>query len=340
MKKEYMDVWKVSLKDFPFNQNITDQIKFLLKYAVLAPSTHNIQPWLFKIEENICHFLFDPASALPFGDHEKRYATISIGIALENFITVAKACKMNPKVVYTPTEDVYASVSVETGMSVDENFLTLVDAITTRVNVRGVFAQTQVLDEAATALEAVAQGVESTGHLVCDKQSIARIAGLTATGLRRAHNDDNFRKEMASRIVSNISKLPVGIPGYTMNLPLFFSLIVPKIIYWKDISKVLSKLNYKSIASAPIVCVITAKNWERRAWLDVGQVAERLMTVARSYGMYHSVYVAATEFNDIAQNLQGILETTERPAFLFCLGYMNKEYMHSQRMPSEQKILE
>lgn len=41
---------KINISDFPEKGSLEFQIKFVLNYAILAPSTHNSQPWLFKIE--------------------------------------------------------------------------------------------------------------------------------------------------------------------------------------------------------------------------------------------------------------------------------------------------
>jgi nitroreductase len=35
---------------FPEQSSPAEKLKFLLQYAVLAPSSHNTQPWLFRIQ--------------------------------------------------------------------------------------------------------------------------------------------------------------------------------------------------------------------------------------------------------------------------------------------------
>ena len=41
--------WTVLEADFPVAGTPTEQLQFLLSYAVLAPSEYNTQPWLFKV---------------------------------------------------------------------------------------------------------------------------------------------------------------------------------------------------------------------------------------------------------------------------------------------------
>ena len=41
--------WLVDDADFPAAGNTADLLRFALRYAVLAPSSHNSQPWLFFV---------------------------------------------------------------------------------------------------------------------------------------------------------------------------------------------------------------------------------------------------------------------------------------------------
>ena len=49
------DVWNLSEQDFPGTSPIESQLLFLLRYAILAPSVRNTQPWTFQIEGNAVH---------------------------------------------------------------------------------------------------------------------------------------------------------------------------------------------------------------------------------------------------------------------------------------------
>jgi hypothetical protein len=58
-------------------------LKFFLRYAILAPSIHNTQPWSFRIENNNTIELYaDRKRALPVLDPIGRELTISCGIVL------------------------------------------------------------------------------------------------------------------------------------------------------------------------------------------------------------------------------------------------------------------
>src|SRR5215469_16093227 len=76
--------WDVREADFPSTGPPAEQLRFLLQYAVLAPSGHNSQPWMFKIDEDTVELYADRSRALPVVDPDDRELTISCGAALLN----------------------------------------------------------------------------------------------------------------------------------------------------------------------------------------------------------------------------------------------------------------
>ena len=62
---DVLAAWNVREEDFPVNGDLCDQIKGLLKYAVLAPSGPNTQPWKLAIDGNEVSVIADFDRALP-----------------------------------------------------------------------------------------------------------------------------------------------------------------------------------------------------------------------------------------------------------------------------------
>ena len=81
--------WDIKKEDFPQTSVLADQIKFVLGYAILAPSTHNSQPWRFKIQDNFCRIYYNPELKLPEADPSGRDLYISMGCMIENLIIAA-----------------------------------------------------------------------------------------------------------------------------------------------------------------------------------------------------------------------------------------------------------
>lgn len=334
----HLDVWNISWQEFPYEKDLRNQVLFLLQYAILAPSTHNIQPWLFRLTDEGCDFMCDSRAQLSHGDREGRYRAISIGAAVENFIIAANVFQMSP-VVVSSSEEVYARVLLKKSTGVDEHGVDLLDALCNRVNVRKVFEPRSLPDDLISHIKNKSVGGQCTVHVLSDQRHITRVAELTSKGLRAAHKNTLFRQEIARHIVSNVSKKSIGIPGYTLNLPLLPSLIIPTLMRYFDLSPVLSKLNHRTVASAPLMCVLTTKHSRRSTWTLAGRIAEHIMIEGERCGISSSIYVAATEFPDTVEKLREILQTDEQPVFLFCMGYVKDRCKHSQRVSVEDKLV-
>ena len=79
--------WNVSESQFPKGGPKTEQLKFLLNYAILAPSSHNTQPWLFRIvDDSIIELYADRTRGLSLVDPVGRALTISCGAALSHLL--------------------------------------------------------------------------------------------------------------------------------------------------------------------------------------------------------------------------------------------------------------
>ena len=77
-----LNPWEIKEDDFLFDGTTTDKLKFLLNYAVLASSIHNIPPGLFKIVDDAIELYADTTHALPVADPDCRESIISCGAAL------------------------------------------------------------------------------------------------------------------------------------------------------------------------------------------------------------------------------------------------------------------
>ena len=87
--QENYKAWEVKIEDFFHLKSNLERLRFLLNFAVLAPSSHNSQPWKFRVSEN--EILVEPNRdrALPSSDTNNRQLFISLGCAVENILIAA-----------------------------------------------------------------------------------------------------------------------------------------------------------------------------------------------------------------------------------------------------------
>src|SRR5690606_35655859 len=76
--------WDVLEKDFPHSGAPAEKIKFCLRYAILAHSTYNNQPWYFVVEHDTVSVYADRRYALPVVDPDDRQLVMSCASALYN----------------------------------------------------------------------------------------------------------------------------------------------------------------------------------------------------------------------------------------------------------------
>ena len=81
--------WQIDEADFYEIENREEQLRFLLRYAVLAPSSHNAQPWSFRITADGIEVFADFERRLPIADPGDRELLMSTGAAITNFRVAA-----------------------------------------------------------------------------------------------------------------------------------------------------------------------------------------------------------------------------------------------------------
>ena len=85
----------------------------LLAYAILAPSAHNTQPWLVKLEgQDALKLYVDKKRLLPETDPPARQIHISQGTFIENLVIIAKQYGYRLELQYFP-EGLYANDTIE-----------------------------------------------------------------------------------------------------------------------------------------------------------------------------------------------------------------------------------
>src|SRR5262245_51774724 len=81
---------------------MSDMILALIEQAVRAPSSHNTQPWLFRVREAAVEIHADLARALPVNDPHNRELYISCGAALFNLEVAAARAGVGTKTTPLP----------------------------------------------------------------------------------------------------------------------------------------------------------------------------------------------------------------------------------------------
>lgn len=345
----FMREWEIDEDLFYKQETLRDKIVFLLNYAVLAPSTHNSQPWLFKISDDSCKIYANPDLYLKEADKDGRDLFISIGCLIENLVIASQYFSVYKNIVYSNNLQIISN-NIEgndyfiaeiffdnNNNSSNGRFIRLFNAIKKRFNARGIFLDRQLEKELIDSFKSLNDFIEVKLSLVMDNKKKEKIANLTSNGMRLAHQDKNFRKELSAWINNLFSPKKDGMTWKSMRAPFFVSFCVSHLIRIFNLGTILSKLNYKSVLSAPLICVMSSED-NVMSWINVGRIAERIMLNAYLNELKTAIFVAAIESKDLRNKLRNLIDIQSLPQFLICVGYMDINPIHTPRHSVESKI--
>jgi hypothetical protein len=210
------DVWEICEQDFPGTAPIETQLRFLLGYAILAPSARNTQPWRFAVEVNTVHLLADFGRGQRISDPDGRQLYISLGCALENLLVAAEYFGFRHEVRYFPERgnaELAASVVFAPGVtwSPARCGITL-DSIVRRHNHNGTYRPLPVPEEVRRRLRACREESELRLDLTDDRFFRRWVDELTREADCLEFANPAFRNELGYWIGQGVFEMPRVVP--------------------------------------------------------------------------------------------------------------------------------
>lgn len=328
--KENYKAWSIDLSKFYSCQTIKEQFVFLIQFAVLAPSSHNSQPWKFHIiDDNSILLDTDFSRALPKSDSNHRQLYVSLGCALQNLCIAADYYGFDYSVILFPffennkTAAKISLVKKDNKHSVIHHPLLVVPNRRTNRNPYDIQTPDPSFLKWVTQKTSVFSNTEV--FFIRDNPLKSNIADVVSDALIVAMDNPEFREELSHYLKPNNTKSFIGMPGYGFGIPLPFSWIAPKLIKYVNINK-LSKKKDKSLLvnSTPLFIIIGTKDDTPREWIQTGQLFQTIAIGAEEFHLHTHMMAAAIQIEDFYKKLQKLLNTTLRPQAFFRIGYSKK----------------
>lgn len=314
--------WRVDLADCP-PDSIPDALEFCLRYAVLAPSTHNAQPWRFRLDGSSVDVFLDCRRGLPVTDPEDREGIISVGAAVMNLrvalAQIGLGCRRQPWPDPVDPECL-VRVTADDTVAADRSLTPLFDAIVRRHTNRAAFRPDEVPPGVLTALRAAATVEGADLHVATDYVSRHTVAEVVADADRRQMSDVTFRRELATWLrVSHHAR--DGIQGYSMPDHELLSIATPVIVRTFDLGSGRAAHDAEIASFSPALALLTTPGDERTDWLNAGQALERVLLRATASGVDVGFLDQPIEVEDLRARTAGVFETADVPQLLLRLGY-------------------
>lgn len=309
---------------FPASGSIAARLRFALNFAVLAPSSHNTQPWRFIVQERSVLVCADRTRALPVIDPYDRELIISCGAALFN-LRVALARFGQPYRIglfpYKADPDVLAEVHIEDDGFRDEALAALFPAIRLRSTDRGPFSTFGLSQKTREGLGKAAAEEGCALHCIQDADLKLSVAGLVAEGDRRQFSHAAFRRELASWIHG--SRTVDGMPAYSQGAGELldrFTPVVSAAIRTFDLGGRVAASHHDLAAGSPLLAVLSTPRDDAESWLCAGQALERVLLLAAQAGYSASYLNQPIEVGPLRPRLRALAGSEKYPQLLLRLG--------------------
>lgn len=326
--------WQIQETNFPVDGMPEEKIQFLLRYTVLAPSSHNTQPWQFGVAEDEVRLFVDKSRWLKVADADQRELHISLGCALENLLVAAEHFGYGHEVIYFPdsANDALAAVVKLRPGGESSPFRpgTLFEAIPTRHTNHQSYEESHPVsrrDRQRLQEVCVEKGIYL--HLTDDDAIKREVDELITQGDALQFADPAWREELGYWIGQ-------GVFGNAWLMAKMGQLAVT----YLNMSESTAKKDSELLMSAPLLAVISSKKNDRVTQIKVGQIFERISLMATVLGIRLHPMSQILEFAALKSRVAALIpESGVIPQHTFRLGYAKPETQHTPRRPLEEMLV-
>lgn len=299
--------------------------RFMVEQAVKAPSGHNTQPWLFKINESSIEIHPNLDKALPIVDFDNRELFITLGCAAEN-LCIAASCKGYQSVVSTNESGVITINLIEQNTIQSDP---LFKQIAIRQTNRSVYNSKIISEDTINVLKSI--DTETDVNLYFYRKGTQEFDSITNYVLRgntEQMQDKTFKKELRgwmrfnkkhqNRTNDGLSYAVFGAP----NLPMF---IIKPIMSNAVNEKSQNKGDKKKIESSSHFVMFTTQNNTIEEWTNLGRILERFLLKSTELGIIHAYMNQPNEIRGLSKEMAKTLNIpNEHTTILLRIGYGEK----------------
>jgi nitroreductase len=315
-----LQAWEVSHVEFRAEGTFEEKARALLRFAVLAPSGHNTQPWRFLIREGHVDFYADRSRRLEVVDPHDRELVMSVGASIGTFCVAAHHFGQGTSVAAFPDPDDpdwIASVEIHPAGSGDHDLFT---AIPNRRTTRAAFDEAKLPKELLEEIETDARG-EGVELAMVTGERRAGVAELVSRGDGIQMSDKGFRRELAGWVRANNSHDRDGMRGYGFGFSDFMSHAGPFVIRTFDIGRTQGAKDKRLAEKAPALLVLATATDSPPHWLATGVALVRALLRLSAAGATASFLNQPIEVAELRADLERKVGVEGFPQLLLRCGY-------------------
>lgn len=320
---ETLDPWQ-AVDRRPVEGTVEEQMDFALRCAILAPSSHNTQPWRFRAAHGAIELRADRSRALPVVDPHGRELVISCGAALFHIRAALRGLGREPIVERLPAPgepDLLARITHGAGVEPTEEELRLLAAIPRRHTNRAPFEKRALSRQLGPQLKRAVVGEGAVLILATAEALKRRISDLVAEADQQQWSDPAFRAELAAWTRPNHSDRGDGVPGYGLGLRRASSIITPVLIKRFDLGDRQAGRDSRLAEKAAALAIISTEGDAAADWLAAGEALAHMLLRAEANGVCASFVNQPIEQESLRGRLGRLLGEPGFPQLALRLGY-------------------
>ncbi len=320
--------------------NTESDFRFLIEQAIKAPSGHNTQPWLFKINADSIEIHPDHSRHLPVVDPENRELYVSLGCAAENMYQAATALNYQAAISVSDTGVITIKLTPPQQAGNDQH---IIQAIARRQCNRSVYNAKTIPAETIRMLFNTEKEPEISIHSYPNgSPEFERITAYIMKGNTIQMQDPEFVTELKTWMRYNKKHMEKTYDGLSYavfgapDLPLILS---RNIIQSFLKPRVQNKSDLKKIQSSSHFILFTTKSNFLFNWINLGRLLERYLLKLTAAGISHAYCNQPCELNGLSRQMaDGLKLENEYPVVLLRIGY-GKDMPYSPRKRVEDVMV-
>ena len=333
----------VDENDFPWGGSAEEQAAFLLRYAILAPSTHNTQPWKFALVPGGIEVYADYSRRMPVVDPGNRELLMSVGAAVFTLRVAAEWFGMECRVTYSFSGDSERPLAVaaiarrESPAQGDEGIASLFGPIVRRHTNRHPFLYSRVPETILRRLRGLEIGGQASVAVSTDGSVNSQVGELVAAADRMQLGDPSFRSDLAEWIRPNWTQKPDGMTGAALGMNSVASALGPWTTRVVDTGSLRAAKDRNLCAQAPVLVVLESEDSVPH-WLACGELLQRLLLTVTREGLHHSYFNMPVQVPDLRVRLRSLCGLSAWPQILLRVGFSLTEPAKTPRRSVEEVL--
>jgi len=314
-------------------------LRELVRLGTLAASSHNTQPWKFRLRDRAIDLFPDFSRRCPVVDPDDGHLFKSLGCAAENIVHAA-AAQGHAAAVELDSRAQVLRIALEPSRAVRPT--PLFHAIPLRQCTKLPYTTRRVPPAAMRELERAGNGAGVRLILLEDPAVRDAVIDYVREGDVAQLSDPAFRAELISWLRFNDAaalRTGDGLAGKVMGKPPVPAWLARPIIGLVMTGEGQAKADERNIRSSPLLAVFVAVRDTPAAWVEVGRAYERFALQATALGIRTAFINQPIEVRRLRPRLDSLLGLQGETALLMVRAGYGPEAPFSLRRPIDDVIL-